>query len=148
VYADKPIQKLFSKELMDKAIVKQFNYSQSCVAINNGSGNFTIQALPPMSQLSCINVFYSLDLNNDKLPDLVTGGNQFGFLPQFERLDASFGDVLINNGNGKLIWQDDAKTGIDLRGEMRDIVEIKGRNKKFMLFLQNNEFPVLFEIKK
>ena len=148
VYADKPIQKLFPTELMDKAIVKQFNYSQSCVAINNGNGNFTIQPLPPMSQLSCINVFYSLDLNNDKLPDLVTGGNQFGFLPQFERLDASFGDVLINNGNGKFIWEDDAKTGIDLRGEMRDIVEIKGRNKKFLLFLRNNEYPVLFEIKK
>ncbi len=147
-YADKSIQELFSKELMDKAIVKQFNYSQSCVAINNGNGNFTIQPLPPMSQLSCINVFYSLDLNNDRLPDLVTGGNQFGFLPQFERLDASFGDVLINNGNGKFIWQDDAKTGIDLRGEMRDIVEIKGRNEKFVLFLQNNEYPVLVEIKK
>ena len=148
VYAGKPIQELFSRELMDKAIVKQFNYSQSCVAINNGNGNFTIQPLPPMSQLSCINVFYSLDLNNDKLPDLVTGGNQFGFLPQFERLDASFGDVLINNGNGKFVWQDDAKTGIDLRGEMRDIVEIKGKNKKFLLLLQNNEYPVLFETKK
>jgi len=148
VYADKSIQQIFSKELLAKASVKQFNYNQSCVAINNGNGNFTIQPLPPMSQLSCINAFYSLDLNYDNLPDLVTGGNQFGFLPQFERLDASFGDVLINNGKGRFIWQDDAKTGINLRGEMRDIVEIKGRAKKFLLFLQNNEYPVLFEIKK
>ena len=148
VYADKSIQQIFSKELLAKASVKQFNYNQSCVAINNGNGNFTIQPLPPMSQLSCINAFYSLDLNYDNLPDLVTGGNQFGFLPQFERLDASFGDVLINNGKGRFIWQDDAKTGINLRGEMRDIVEIKGRTKKFLLFLQNNEYPVLFEIKK
>ena len=148
VYADKPIQKLFATELLDKAVVKQFNYPQSCVAINNGNGNFTIQPLPPMSQLSCINVFYALDLNSDKLPDLVTGGNQFGFLPQFERLDANFGDILINSGNGKFSWQDNAKTGVELRGEMRDIVEIKGRAKKFLLFLQNNEYPVLFEIKK
>ena len=148
VYADKPIQELFSKELLAKATVKKFNYHQSCVAINNGDGNFTIQPLPAMSQLSCINVFYSLDLNNDKLPDLVTGGNQFGFLPQFERLDASFGDVLINNGNGKFTWQDDAKTGLNLRGQMRDIAEIKSKNKKFILFLQNNEHPVLFEVKK
>ena len=147
VYARKPIQELFKKELVDKATVKKFNYHQSCVAINNGNGNFTIQPLPPMTQLSCINVFYSTDINNDNLPDLVTGGNQFGFLPQFERLDASFGDVLINGGNGKFTWQDDATSGINLRGEMRDIVEIKGKNKKFLLFLQNNEHPVLFEIK-
>ena len=142
------IQKLFLKELIDKPVVKKLKYPRSCVAINNGNGNFIIQPLPPMSQISCINVFYSLDINNDRLPDLVTGGNQFGFLPQFERLDASFGDVLINNGNGKFTWQDDAKTGINLRGEMRDIVEVKGKNKTFLLFLQNNEHPVLFEIKK
>ena len=100
------------------------------------------------TEKTCINVFYSLDINNDRLPDLVTGGNQFGFLPQFERLDASFGDVLINNGKGNFVWQEDAKTGINLRGEMRDIVEIKGKTRKFLLFLQNDQHPVLFEIKK
>jgi len=148
IYADKSIQELFSNDLLAKAKIKKFNYPQSCVAINNGDGNFSIQPLPAMSQLSCINVFYTMDLNNDKLPDLVTGGNQFGFLPQFERLDASFGDVLINNGNGKFTWQDDAMTGLNLRGQVRDIVEVKSKNKKFILILQNNEFPVLYEVKR
>lgn len=147
-YADKSIQELFSKELIAKAVVKQFNYYNSCLAINNGNGNFTIEPLPSMSQLSCINVFQVLDINNDKLPDLVTGGNQFGFLPQFERLDASFGDILINDGNGKFIWQNDANTGINLRGEMRDIKEIKMKDKTCLLFLQNNEQPVLLELNK
>jgi hypothetical protein len=148
IYADKSIQELFSKELLEKAIVKQFNFYKSCIAINNGNGNFSIQPLPAMAQLSCINVFYSLDLNHDSLPDLVTGGNQFGFLPQFERLDASFGDVLINNGKGKFVWQDDAKTGINLRGEMRDIKPIRIKGKTYLLFLQNNEQPALFQLNK
>jgi len=148
IYADKSIQELFSKELLAKAVVKQFNYNKSCIAINNGNGNFTIEPLPSMSQLSCINVFHALDVNNDKLPDLVTGGNQFGFLPQFERLDASFGDVLINDGTGKFIWQDDKKTGINLRGEMRDIKSIKIKGHTYLLFLQNNEQPVLLKLNK
>lgn len=146
IYADKTIQQLFSKELLSGAQVKKFTYPKSCIAINNGNGNFTVKELPDMCQLSCINVFYPIDLNHDNLPDLVTGGNQFGFLPQFERLDASFGDVLINKGDGSFSWQQDASTGINLRGEMRDIVLIKGRNKKYLLFLQNNEYPALFEI--
>jgi hypothetical protein len=78
--------------------------------------------------------------------DLVTGGNQFGFLPQFERLDASFGDVLINDSKSGFVWLDASKTGLNLRGEMRDIAEIKIKDKKYLLFLQNNEYPTLFEV--
>jgi hypothetical protein len=105
-YADKPIQELFPAAVLGKAQLKKFNYVSSCIAINNGNGSFTIQNLPPLSQLSCINVFHTTDLNNDSFPDLVTGGNQFGFLPQFERLDASIGDVLINDGKGNFTWKD------------------------------------------
>jgi len=84
--------------------------------------------------------------NSDGKIDLVTGGNQFGFLPQFERLDASFGDLLINNGNGDFIWQDARKTGLKLRGEMRDIEEVKSDANKCLLFLQNNEYPQLLKV--
>jgi hypothetical protein len=147
-YSGKSIQQLFEKDLLSKAVVKQFNYNSSCVAINEGNGKFVVKKLPPMSQLSCINAIYCTDVNHDGYIDLVTGGNQFGFLPQFERLDASFGDVLINNGKGEFIWQKAAKTGIQLRGEIRDIVQVKSKTKTCLLFLRNNDYPVLFEMKK
>ena len=145
-YSQKSIQDLFSKDLLTKCVVKQFDYVSSIVAINNGNGNFTIKKLPAMSQLSCINAIHCMDINSDGKIDLVTGGNQFGFLPQFERLDASFGDLLINNGNGDFIWQDARKTGLKLRGEMRDIEEVKSDANKCLLFLQNNEYPQLFKV--
>ena len=145
-YSKKSIQELFPAGVLDKSVVKTFNYSSSCIAINKGNGKFIIMKLPPMAQLSCINVVHSMDLNSDGYPDLVLGGNQFGFLPQFERLDASLGDVLINNGKGEFVWQDVSKTGLKLRGEVRDIAEIKIRMKNYLLFLQNNEYPVLCEV--
>ena len=145
-YSKKSVQELFTKNLIDKCIVKKVNYTSSCIAINQGSGNFNIQKLPAMVQLSCVNIAYSADLNKDGYPDLVLGGNQFGFLPQFERLDASLGDVLINNGKGQFIWQDATKTGLELRGEVRDIQEIKSKTKRYLLFLQNDQYPVLKEI--
>ncbi len=144
-YSKKSIQELFSKEVISKCIVKRVNYTSSCVAVNNGNGNFTIQKLPVMAQLSCINNVLATDVNADGYPDLILGGNQFGFLPQFERLDASFGDILLNDGKGLFTWQDAAVTGIDLKGEVRDIREIKGKTKNYILFLQNDAYPVLTE---
>lgn len=148
VYAKKTFQELFTAESIDKSIVKKFTWASSCVAINNGNGNFNIQKLPPMAQLSCVNVVFTTDVNKDGHIDLVLGGNQFGFLPQFERLDASEGDILINDGKGNFTWQPAAATGLHLRGEVRDIKEIKTKEKKLLLLLQNNEYPALYELDK
>jgi enediyne biosynthesis protein E4 len=145
-YANKTIQDLFGKDMIATSTVKIFNYASSCIAINNGNGNFTIKALPVMSQLSCINAIKTLDVNHDGFIDIVSGGNQFGFLPQFEKLDGSFGDVLINNGKGDFIWQEAKNTGFNLRGEVRDIQRIKNANGIYLLFLQNDEYPSLYKL--
>jgi hypothetical protein len=100
-YAKKSIQDLFSKEQMDRTVIKQINYSSSCIAFNNGNGNFTIQKLPVSIQLSSVKTILPVDVNHDGFIDLVTGGNEFGFQPQLGRLDASDGDILINDGKVK-----------------------------------------------
>jgi enediyne biosynthesis protein E4 len=148
VYATKSIQELFRGQTLQNASVKKLNYVSSCVAINNGDGNFAIQKLPVMCQLSCVNAIHPVDINEDGYTDLVLGGNQFGFLPQFERLDASFGEVLINNAKGGFVWQENVKTGLHMKGEVRDIVEIKNKNNHYILFLQNNDYPVLYKLNK
>jgi hypothetical protein len=145
-YATKDLQDLFPKQMIATSVVKKFNYASSCVAINEGKGKFTIKELPIMSQLSCINAVQPMDVNGDNYIDLVLGGNQFGFLPQFEKLDGCFGDVLINNGKGEFIWQDAKRTGLNLRGELRDITEIKNSDGTQVLFLQNNEYPFLYKL--
>ena len=78
--AEKAVQDLFSKEMIASSVVKKFTYASSCVAINEGNGRFSVKELPVMSQLSCINAILPLDVNSDGYTDLVTGGNQFGFL--------------------------------------------------------------------
>ncbi|MBP6025110.1 VCBS repeat-containing protein [Ferruginibacter sp.] len=145
-YANKTVQNLFSNEMISTSVVKQFNYASSCIAINEGNGKFSLKELPVMTQLSCINAIQPIDVNGDGFIDLVTGGNQSGLLPQFEKLDASFGDVLINNGKGEFTWQESKKTGLNLRGELRDIVTIKKTTGTYLLFLQNNEFPFLYKL--
>lgn len=146
-YAKKSIDELFKPGVLEKAVVKEINYSASCIAINNGNGNFTVQKLPLRAQLSSVDAVQCIDVNNDGFTDLVTGGNRSGFLPQLEKLDASFGDVFINNGKGGFTWLGSKQSGLRVHGEVRDIKEIKAKNNDYLLFLRNNDYPMMYKMK-
>lgn len=146
-YAKKSIQELLPSAMLDSAQVKLFNYTSSIVAINNGNGQFTIRKLPPPVQFSSVNAAHCIDVNGDGIPDLVLGGNEFGFLPQFGRLDASFGHVLLNDGKGDFTELTPDRSGLELPGQIRDIVEIPAKDHVYLLFLQNDEVPALYSCK-
>jgi len=143
-YARSSVQDLFSPELISSSVIKQFNYASSCLAINEGNNRFRIEKLPPMTQMSCINAVLPVDVNNDGFTDLVTAGNQFGFLPQFEKMDASFGDVLINDGKGGFTCLASGRSGLMVRGEARDIKSVMRGGERCLLFLQNDDYPVFY----
>ena len=139
---------MFSPALINSSIVKKFNYTGSVIAINEGNGQFNIQKLPQAVQFSSVNAISCIDINGDGYIDLILGGNEFGFLPQLGRLDASFGHVLLNNGKGQFEWIGSNRSGLELPGQIRDIKEIAGKGKAKLLFLRNDEFPALYELKK
>ena len=147
-YALKSMQDLFGSEILNKAVVKNFNYTSSCIAINNGNRNFTVKKLPYRAQLSSVNAIKCTDVNNDGYTDVITAGNMSDFLPQFEKLDASFGDVFINNGKGNFTWLNSKQSGLKADGEVKDIAELKGKNNNYLLFLRNNGFPKIYQFKK
>jgi hypothetical protein len=144
-FASKTIQELFGKEL-NNAVVKQVKYPASCIAYNDGKGNFTIKALPGEVQLSSVNAFKLTDINKDSYIDIVAAGNFFDMLPQFCRLDASYGHVLINDRKGGFIYMPITKSGLNLYGQTRDIVSFKFKKEEHLLFLENNDFPVLYKL--
>ena len=146
VFASKSIQELFTPELIKSSIVKKFNYSSSIIAWNDGNGHFTVDKLPAFIQFSSANTIYCTDINNDGKPDIVIGGNEFGFPPQFGRIDASYGSLLINLGNKQFKALDYDQSGLEITGQVRDIKEIKTGTKRNLLFLRNSEYPILFEI--
>ena len=87
------------------------------------------------------------DINKDGKKDLIFGGNISDCLPQFGKLDASYGTVLLNNGNRNFIEIPSSKTGISITGMVRDIAEIPGSKNNYLLFLRNNDFPVMYKFK-
>ena len=145
-YAKKSVEELIPAEALKQAIVKKIDYTSSIVAINDGDGKFTVAKLPPMVQLSSVNVVHCMDVNGDGFTDLVLGGNLFGFQPQLEQVDGSTGDVLINDHKGSFLWTDAAQTGLNLKGQLKDIAEVRSKRQTYLLFLQNDEQPLLYKL--
>jgi hypothetical protein len=144
-YAAKTAQELFGKDL-DNAIVKKINYMASSIAYNDGKGHFIIKKLPTCMQLSAVNAIKTIDINCDGYPDIIAAGNLFDILPQFGRLDANSGSILINDKKGNFLESNIRNTGIVVNGQTRDIISFKYKNENCILFLENNDFPVLYKL--
>jgi len=146
-YATKSIDELFDASILENSITKTVVTTKSVIAINNGNGNFEIKELPKEVQLSCVCGITCTDLNKDGKLDIILGGNNYEFKPQYGRLDASFGSVLLANESGNYDWQAYNNSGFFVKGEVKHIVPFKDKNdQRFMIVGRNNDKPKIFKV--
>jgi hypothetical protein len=143
-FAKKSIPDLFGKAI-ENAKVLTVNCAFSGVAYNDGKGNFTFKSFPVELQLSSINAIAIKDINEDGWNDILVAGNFFDLLPQFCRIDGSYGNILINNKKGNFLQTSVAQSGLNINGQVKEITSIKIKNNQGFLFLQNNNYPILFQ---
>jgi hypothetical protein len=132
-FANKSVQDLLNNQL-ENVNVYPVVTAQSIIAYNDGKGNFTVEALPIQVQLSSVNNVAIEDWNNDGVLDVYAAGNFFDLLPQFCRVDASFGTP--------------SETGVSINGQVKDIQPITYRGEKGFLVLQNEQAPLFIKKKK
>lgn len=147
-FAKKSIQTIFKENLIKSATVKTFNYTASCIAINKGNGQFEIKEIPTQAQLSSVNAILCNDVNSDGKIDIIIGGNTTECLPQFGRCDANYGQILLNDGKGNFETMSEKSSGVNVSGNVKDIKLIHCKNENQILFLRNNDKPVLYSIFK
>jgi len=146
-YSKKSFQELFSEEIINNSIQKMVNTQESILAMNKGNGKFEIKALPKEVQFSSVNTICTLDVNKDGILDIILGGNQYEFKPQFGRLDSNFGSVLLGSKNGTYTWTTYDKSGFYLKGEVKHIQKIKNKNNTVSIIaVINDATPKTFKI--
>jgi len=146
-YAKRSIDELFPTELLKNSILKTASVSETIIAVNLGKGKFEIQKLPYRVQLSSVSGITSTDINGDGNLDLILGGNNFEFKPQFSRMDASYGNVLLGDGKLNFTWQNYNQSGFVVKNEIKHLKTFKDKNGKiFIIAAINNEKPKIFRI--
>jgi len=146
-FAKKTVQDLFGKDLSGAYMI-EVNRASSIIAWNDGKGKFTVQDLPLEAQLSSISSMIVEDINNDGTLDLITAGNYFDLLPQFCRVDAGFGLVMINDGKKNFRALNAKQSGIYLQGAVRQIQPIRLGSETLYVFLQNQDRPRAWKRKR
>jgi len=147
-YAGKGIDEIFSKEQLADATVLTVNQTQTCIFINDGKGNFTIQPLPVMAQLSPVYGIVVGDFNGDGIKDIFLGGNFYGLKPEVGRFDASYGTTLIGNSKHQYNYISPTASGLYVKGEVRDAQIISAKKEDYIIIARNNDALQIFRKRK
>ena len=127
--------------------MREVNTSATIIAVNNGNGSFTTIELPAQTQLSCVCGITCADVNNDGSLDIIMGGNDFEFKPQFSRLDGNYGSVLLNDGNLNFNWQNYNESGFLVKEEIKHIRQLHdAAGNAYIIVAINDEKPRVFAI--
>ncbi|MEI9806410.1 MAG: hypothetical protein WDO16_00285 [Bacteroidota bacterium] len=54
---------------------------------------------------------------------------------------------MLNKGDGNFEWVESRRSGLNVKGCIKDIKEIKIKDHRYLLVAQNDEYPVLYRIK-
>ena len=145
-YARRSIQDLFPATAIKQARVLEANYFRSVVALQRPDGTYEITDLPARVQLSSVSSIVARDLNGDGAQELLLAGNLSGFLPQYSRLDASYGEVLANDGRGHFSVMSAKESGMRLLGDVKDMQPLVLNGQPHLLVTINDAAPVLYAL--
>ena len=139
------LQSVYGEQLNDAYHLeaKQFN---SCILYNE-NGNLVLHPLPVEAQFSSVNGIAIGDYDKDGLEDILLGGNLYASEVETGRADASTGLVLINKKNKNFEAILGTECGIKIDKDVKDILQIGGKENTFIFVANNNEKLQTFELK-
>jgi len=143
-YAGKTIGDIFPEEILERSIVGSAYELRSSILINNGSQKWELRPLDIEAQVSPVYGIKAIDLNNDGLEDLILGGNLYKVKPEIGRFDASYGQVLINNGKNTFESIKSKQSNIEFNGEIRHIETITISGENALMAIRNNDTPLIY----
>jgi len=143
-YKEQTVEDIFRKEQLKKAVKLEAYTMQSSVLINSKKGTFTINPLPVEAQFSPMYGIAAEDFDKDGNIDILMGGNFYQSKPEVGIYDASYGLFLKGDGKGNFRTLSAQKSGLKVRGAVRDINVLHGGQNKILLVALNNGATSVF----
>ncbi len=138
-FAEAPLEDLVPEERFKEALSLYFRESNSLILWNEG-GKLVQKALPIEAQYSTVNAVLSEDFNGDGIADLLLGGNDYNYKPQFGRQDATLGWLCFGEKSAESVIFARCQT-LGISGQIRGLERI---NQNQIIVGVNNEKVKLY----
>jgi enediyne biosynthesis protein E4 len=102
--------------------------------LENRGDHFEFKSLPVQAQFAPVFAITSLDYNGDGKKDLLLAGNMQHTRIRFGKYDANYGILLEGDGKGNFTYVPQTRSGLSLRGDVRDIIQLKNKADDYFLF--------------
>jgi hypothetical protein len=147
-YAKATMDEIFTKEMMDGALVLKCTEVRSGYFKNDGKGHFTFHPFPLIAQEAPVNAIVCTDVNGDGKTDIILAGNEYQASVMSGRYDASYGLLLTGDGKGHFTVVSPVTSGLILDGDVKDLKMITVGKQKVLLAAVNDSKMKAFVIKK
>jgi hypothetical protein len=145
-YKGAGIEDLFSAGELSGSRRLDMYVQESSVFLNRGDGSFDRRALPASAQLSPMYGIAVEDFDGDGHSDILMGGNFHQAKPEVGIYDASYGTFLKGDGKGNFTALSSQQSGINIRGQVRNIQTIEIKGEKMVVFALNNDSLKILKI--
>ena len=144
-FASKDVNEIIGKGIKT-ALHYEANEFRSGIFINNENYNFEFKPFAMDVQKSPINSIVYGDFDGDGLADLIMAGNNYMSEVETTRADAGIGNFLKGNGKGGFKPISHLKSGFFVDKDVRNIVLVKSKKRKFLFIVNNNDKHDLFKV--
>jgi hypothetical protein len=92
--------------------------------LSTKDGKFEVVKLPVQAQYAPVHAVQVSDVNNDGNQDVLLFGNNSHTKLRLGKHDANYGTLLLNDGKGNFQYVNQLKSGFNVTGDVRSILEI------------------------
>lgn len=138
LYGSTPFDRSFTTGELNMTYQVSCKMMESVILENTGANSLKIHKMPVEVQFAPVFGIQIFDLNGDGLQDILMVGNSMHEETIFGFYDASYGNVLINQGNFQWKSTQPAQTNFNAEGDKRAMVNISLANGTSAFIISEN----------
>lgn len=120
-YAKANMDGIFTKEMMEGAMVLTCHEVRNGYFENDGKGKFAFHPFPLVAQVAPVNAIACTDVDGDGITDIIIAGNEYQANVMTGRYDASYGMFLKGDGKGDFNSVTPVNSGLIIDGDVKDL---------------------------
>ena len=142
-YSNTTLQDILSDEQLKSANKLEADYFETTY-FENEKGIFKAKKLPVEANFFPVYAIVTGDFDHDGKQDIILGGNTEHARIKIGKIDAGYGMLLKGDGKGNFEYVPQLKSGLEVKGCIRDIIKTGDKKGEKLIFAINNQAPIIY----